>query len=77
MSMSDHIKQQVLQVFFAKKVSFSWKTGKLAFLFYQSGRTSTCIENTLPVWGRVSMAHCFNLLRNVRYRTTKRTTPNR
>ena len=29
MSMSDHIKQQVLQEFFAKKVSFSWKTAKL------------------------------------------------
>ena len=29
MSMSDHIKQQVLQEFFAKKVSFSQKTEKL------------------------------------------------
>ena len=29
MSMSDHIKQQVLQEFFARKVSFSWKTAKL------------------------------------------------
>ena len=29
MSMSDHIKQQVLKGFFAKKVSFSWKTEKL------------------------------------------------
>ena len=30
MSMSDQIKQQVLQEsFFAKKVSFSWKTEKL------------------------------------------------
>ena len=29
MSMSDHIKQQVLQEFFAIKVSFSWKTAKL------------------------------------------------
>ena len=29
MSMSYHIKQQVLQEFFAKKVSFSWKTAKL------------------------------------------------
>ena len=29
MSMSDHIKQRVLQDFFANKVSFSWKTGKL------------------------------------------------
>ena len=29
MSMSDHIKQQVLQEFFAEKVSFSWKMAKL------------------------------------------------
>ena len=29
MRMSDHIKQQVLQFFLAKKVSFSWKTAKL------------------------------------------------
>ena len=29
MSMADHIKQQVLQEFFAEKVSFSWKTTKL------------------------------------------------
>ena len=28
-SMSDHIKQQVVQEFFSKKVSFSWKTAKL------------------------------------------------
>ena len=31
MSMSDHIKQQVLKDFFARKVSFSWKTAKLDF----------------------------------------------
>ena len=29
MSIPDHIKQQVSQEFFAKKVSFSWKTAKL------------------------------------------------
>ena len=29
MSISDHNKQQVLQEFFVKKVSFSWKTAKL------------------------------------------------
>ena len=29
MSMSDHIKQQVVQEFFAKKVPFFWKTAKL------------------------------------------------
>ena len=29
MSMSDHIKQQILQEFFARKVSSSWKTENL------------------------------------------------
>ena len=29
MTMSDHIKQRVLQELFANKVSFSWKTAKL------------------------------------------------
>ena len=29
MSMFDHIKQQVLQEFFARKVLFFWKTAKL------------------------------------------------
>ena len=31
MRMSDHIKQQVAQELFAKKVSCSWKTAKLEF----------------------------------------------
>ena len=48
MSMSDHIEQQVVQDFFAKKVAFSWKRAKLdSFLFYQSGRmTTTCISKS-------------------------------
>ena len=29
MSMSDHIKQQVVQEFLSQKVSFAWKTAKL------------------------------------------------
>ena len=44
---------------------------------YQSGRTSTHIETFLPIWSRGSVAHCFNLLHHVWYRTTKRTAPNR
>ena len=32
MSMSDHIKQQVVQEFFPIKFSFSWKTAKLDFI---------------------------------------------
>ena len=46
-------------------------------LFYQSGRTSKHIENILPICSRGRVAHCFNLLHNVRYRTTERTAPNR
>ena len=46
-------------------------------LFYLCGRTSTHIENILLIWCQGSVAHCFNLLHNVRYRTTERTAPNR
>ena len=53
MSMSDHIKQRVLQEFLPH------------------------IEDILPIWSRGSVAHCFNLLHNVRYRTTERTASNR
>ena len=81
MSMSDHIatEQQVLQEFFAKKVSDSpGKRQNWILLFYQSGRTSTHIETILPIWSRGSVAHCFNLLHmHVRYRTTEITAPNR
>ena len=31
MSMSDHIKQQMVQEFFAKKVSFFWKMARLDY----------------------------------------------
>ena len=42
MSMSDHIKQQVLQDFFAKKISFSWKTAKLdSFVLPECGNQHT------------------------------------
>ena len=77
MSMSDHVKQQVVQEFFARKVSFSWKTAKLDSFVLPEGGTSTHIENILTIWNRGSVAHCFNLLYNVRYRTTQRTAPNR
>ena len=60
MSMSDHIKQQVLQEFFARKMSHSpGKRQNWILLFYQSGRTSTHIENILLIWSRGSVAHCF------------------
>ena len=41
MSMSGHIKQHMAKEFFAEKVSFSWKTARLDFLFYQSGEAAT------------------------------------
>ena len=57
-SMSDHIKQQVSQELFPKQVSFSWETAKVDSVVLQE-------------WGN-SVAFCFNLLDNVRYRTTER-----
>ena len=65
MSMSDRIKQQILHEVFGKRQNW-------ILLFYQSWRTSTHIETILPIWSRGSVAHCFNLLHNVRYRTTER-----
>ena len=74
MSMSDHIKQQVVQEFFPQNVSFSWKTAKTGFfkVFYQSGRSSKHFENMLHNLSQGSVAHCFKLLNNVWYRTTER-----
>ena len=77
MSMSDRIKQQVVQEFFVKKVSFSWKAAKLESFFYQSGRSSKHIENMLLILSQGSVTHGFKLFHNVRYRTTERTARNR
>ena len=40
MSIFYQIKQQVVQEFFSRKVSLSWKTTKLNSFFSQSGRNS-------------------------------------
>ena len=78
MSISDHIKQQVLQEFFAKKVSFSCKTAKLdSFVLPEWENQYTSKISYIPIWSRGSVAHCFNLLHDVRYRTTERTAANR
>ena len=77
MSMSDNIKQRVLQEFLPIRSPSLGKRQNWILLFYQSGRTSTHIENILPICSRGSVAQCFNLLHNVRYRTTERTAPNR
>ena len=63
--------------FFPKRSFSPGKRQNWILLFSTSGRTSTHIENIIPIWSRGSMAHCFNLLRNVRYRITERTAPNR
>ena len=64
--------------FLPKKVSFSWKTEKLdSFVLPEWENKRTHIENILLILSRGSVAHHFNLLHNVRYRTTKRTAPNR
>ena len=77
MSMPDHIKQQVLQEFFPKNVSFSWKTAKLDSFVLPEWENQHTYRKYLTYLGRGSVAHCFNLLHNVRYRTTKRTATNR
>ena len=76
MSILDHINR------FYKNVlpNRSYSPGKRQnwiLLFYQSWSTSTHIENVIPIWSRGSVAHCFSLLQNVRYRITERTAPNR
>ena len=76
MSMSDHIKQQVLQEFFAIKVSFSWKTAELDSFVLPAWENQHTYRTILPIWSRGSVAHCFNLLHNLQYRTTERTAPN-
>ena len=44
------------------KRSYSpWKRQNWIILFYPSGRTSTHIENVIPIWSRGSVAHCFRL----------------
>ena len=77
MSMSDHIKQRVYNNFLLIRSPSPGKWQNWILLFYKSGRISTHVENILPIWSRGSVAHCFNLLHNVRYRTTERTAPNR
>ena len=55
MNMSDHIKQQVLQDFFAKKVSFSWKT-EILDSFVLPEWENQHIENILLICCRGSVA---------------------
>ena len=77
MSMSDHNKQQVLQELFLPKRSPSpGKRQNWILVFYQSGRTSTHIENIYLKSGGF-MTHCFNLFHNVPYRTTGETASSR
>ena len=66
MSMSDHVKQQFLQEFLTKRSHSPGKRKNWILLFYQNGRTSTHIENILPICCRGSVEQCFNLLHNVR-----------
>ena len=63
--------------FFPKRSLSPGKRQNWILLFYQSGRTSIHVENILLSWSRGRVAHSFNLLHNVLYRTTERTTPNR
>ena len=61
MSMSDHIKQQVLQEFFARKVSFSWKTAKMdSFVLPEKENQHTyCLFEVDAAWRTVLI--CFTM----------------
>ena len=76
MSMSDHIKQRVLQEFLPKKFHSPGKRQNWILCFTRVGEPAH-IENILPIWSRGRVAHCFNLLHNVRYRATERTASDR
>ena len=56
MSMPDHIKQQVLQEFLAKRSHSPGKLHNWILLFYQSGRSSKNIEIMLLIPSRGSVA---------------------
>ena len=77
MSVSDHIKQKVVQEFLPKMPHSPGKRQNWILLLHQSGRRSNHIGNTLHVLSRGSVAHCFKLLHNVRYRIAEKTAPNR
>ena len=62
MSMSDHIKQQVVQEFLPKRSRSPRKRQNWILLFYQNGRRSKHIENISHIQSRGSVAHCFKLL---------------
>ena len=67
MSMSYHIKQQVVQDIFSKRSDFLGKRQNWIPLFSLNGRSSKHVESILsiPYGGRV--AHCFKLLHHVPY----------
>ena len=71
MSMSDQIKQQVVQEFYPQKgltLLENLKRQNWILLFYQSVRSSNHMENILYILSPGSVAHCFKLLHNARYR---------
>ena len=68
MSTPYHIKLLMVREFFSIKVSFSWKTEKLVSSFPQRVGEAVSIENMLLILSRGSVAHCFKLLQNERYR---------
>ena len=66
MSMSDHIKQQVLQELF-QKVSFPWKMAKLDYFVLPEWENQHTYRNYLTYLE----SRQFNPLQNVRYKTLK------
>ena len=77
MSMSDHIKQQVLQEFFAKKISFSWKTEKLDYFVLLEWENQHTYRKYLTYLESRQRGTLIYPLHNLWYRTTKREPVNR
>ena len=77
MGMSDHIKQRVLQEFFARKGSFSLKTAKLDSFVLPEWENQHTYRKYFTYLESRQRGTLFNLLHNVRYRATERTAPNR
>ena len=77
MSMSDHVKQQVVQDFLPERSHFPGKRQSWILLFYNSGTSSKHIENMSHILSQGSVAHCFKLMHNVSYRTTERAASSR
>ena len=70
MSMSDHIKQQVLQEFFQKSL-IPLENGKAGFFCFTRVGEPAHISKLSHLFGVKAVWHTFNPFQNVRYKTLK------